>query len=303
KKASENGIPVHQIDEQLELALAGKEIGYLLKGDQKIPVIIHLDESLRNSIDRMKEIPLSHPMGGSLPAREVVEFDSKEKVTTIARNFGRRYSAVSVYLSGRDVASFVEEARQKVKDSIKLDPGYEIEWGGQFKNLERAQKTLGVIIPITLLLIFFLIFKMTDSLVQTLIIFSVIPAGGAGGAILLALRDINFSVSAAVGFIALSGIVVLNSLVLVSFVNQKIMEGQELGHAIFAGSLARLRPVGMTALVAALGFIPMAFNTGLGAEVQRPLATVVIGGLITATPATLLLTPSLLGLFLKKKTA
>jgi cobalt-zinc-cadmium resistance protein CzcA len=195
----------------------------------------------------------------------------------------------------------VAEAREKVQSAIKMDAGYEVEWGGQFKNLERAQQTLAVIIPITLLLIFLLIYKMTNSAAQTLIIFSVIPAGGAGGAILLFLRGINFSVSAAVGFIALSGIVVLNSLVLVSFVNQKLQEGQEKDHAIFAGSLARLRPVGMTALVAALGFIPMAFNTGLGAEVQRPLATVVIGGLMTATPATLLLTPSLLAIFLKIK--
>lgn len=300
-KASENGIPVHQVDEQLETALAGKELGYLLKGDQKIPVILHLDESLRNSVDQMKKIPLSHPLGGSLPASDIVDFNMTEKVTTIARNFGRRYSAVSVYLSGRDVASFVAEAREKVQSAIKMDAGYEVEWGGQFKNLERAQQTLGVIIPLTLLLIFLLIYKMTNSAVQTLIIFSVIPAGGAGGAILLFLRGINFSVSAAVGFIALSGIVVLNSLVLVSFVNQKLQEGQEKDHALFAGSLARLRPVGMTALVAALGFIPMAFNTGLGAEVQRPLATVVIGGLITATPATLLLTPSLLAMFLKIK--
>lgn len=299
KRASESGIPVHQIDEQLETALAGKELGYLLKGDQKIPVILHLDESLRNNIEQMKEIPLSHPMGGSLSAKEVVDFKVTDKVTTIARNYGRRYSAVSVYLSGRDVASFVEEAKRKVQEKVKLSPGYEVEWGGQFKNLERAQKTLLVIIPVTLLLIFLLIYKMTDSALQTFIIFSVIPAGGAGGAILLFLRGINFSVSAAVGFIALSGIVVLNSLVLVSFVNQKIKEGQEKDHAILAGSLARLRPVGMTALVAALGFIPMAFNTGLGAEVQRPLATVVIGGLITATPATLLLTPSLLSMFLK----
>lgn len=300
KKASENGIPVHQIDEQLETALAGKELGYLLKGDQKIPVILHLDESLRNSVDQMKQIPLSHPAGGSLPATEVVDFKMTDKVTTIARSYGRRYSAVSVYLAGRDVASFVDEAKEKVRSHLKLEPGYEIEWGGQFKNLERAQKTLALIIPVTLLFIFLLIYKMTSSVLQTLIIFSVIPAGGAGGAILLFLRGINFSVSAAVGFIALSGIVVLNSLVLVSFVNQKVKEGEEKDHAILAGSLARLRPVGMTALVAALGFIPMAFNTGLGAEVQRPLATVVIGGLITATPATLLLTPSLLGLFLKK---
>ncbi|MCF8058418.1 MAG: CusA/CzcA family heavy metal efflux RND transporter [Bacteriovoracaceae bacterium] len=300
KKASETGIPVHLIDEQLETALAGKELGYLLKGDQKLPVILHLDESLRNSIDQMKKIPLTHPEGGSLPADEVADFKLTEKVTTIARSFGRRYSAVSVYLAGRDVASFVEEAKKKIEGALSLEPGYEIEWGGQFKNLERAQKTLSLIIPITLLFIFLLIYKMTNSVVQTLIIFSVIPAGGAGGAILLFLRDINFSVSAAVGFIALSGIVVLNSLVLVSFVNQKIEEGQVIDHAILSGSIARLRPVGMTALVAALGFIPMAFNTGLGAEVQRPLATVVIGGLMTATPATLFLTPSLLAMFLKR---
>lgn len=299
QKASRSGIPVHQIDQQLETALAGRELGYLLKGDQKIPVIVHLDESLRNNIDLMKEIPLSHPAGGSLAAKEVVNFSLSEKVTTIARSFGRRYSAVSVYLAGRDVSSFVKEAKEKINSALKLEPGYEIEWGGQFKNLERAQKTLAIIIPLTLIFIFLLIYKMTNSFVQTLIIFSVIPAGGAGGAIFIFLRDINFSVSAAVGFIALSGIVVLNSLVLVSFVNQKLEEGQDKEHAILAGSLARLRPVGMTALVAALGFIPMAFNTGLGAEVQRPLATVVIGGLITATPATLLLTPCLLSLFLK----
>ncbi|CAM9966837.1 unnamed protein product, partial [Chrysoparadoxa australica] len=258
-KASEFGIPVHMINEQMETALAGTELGYFLRGDQKLPILLHLDESLKNNLNQISNLPLSLPEGGSLRASNVVDLKLTDKITTIARNFGRRYSAISIYLKDRDVASFVKEAREKMSSQVDLKSGYEFDWGGQFKNLERAQRTLAIIIPITLGLIFLLVFKMTNSLAQTLIIFSVIPAGAAGGVFLLGLRDINFSVSAAVGFIALSGIVVLNSLVLVSFVNQKIEEGQELGHAIMSGALERLRPVSMTALVAALGFIPMAF--------------------------------------------
>jgi cobalt-zinc-cadmium resistance protein CzcA len=223
----------------------------------------------------------------------IAEFSSRGQVTTIARSFGKRYAALSIFWKDRDLGSFVDEAKAKIGREMPLEAGYSLEWGGQFNNLARARLRLALIIPLTLIVIFLLLFRNFESLRLTSLIFSSIPLAITGGIFALYIRGIPFSISAAVGFIALLGIAILNSMVLVDFINHLRHAGQTVRAAVEFGAQSRLRPVLMTALVAGLGFFPMAMNTGLGAEVQRPLATVVIGGLITSTILTLLILPTL----------
>jgi len=209
------------------------------------------------------------------------------------RLVARRCAAVAVFLSGRDIAGYVKEAREAIARELQLPEGYEIRWGGQFKNLERARARLVLIVPAVFLGILLILWRAFGSLRQALLVYTAIPLALTGGVFALALRGIPLSVSASVGFIALMGIAILNGMVLVTFFNQLRAEGLGPGAAAREGALVRLRPVAMTALVASLGFIPMALNTGIGAEVQRPLATVVIGGLVTATLLTLVVLPAL----------
>lgn len=288
------------IMEEVELSLAGKEVGSIFSNGVKYPIILHLDEELRNNTEAIKKIPISLDDGAYAHLDELSSLEKSKEVTTIARMWAKRYSAISIYLSGRDVSSFVKEAREELSKNIKLPDGYYFDWGGQFKNIEKAMGKLKVIIPLTLFIVFLLILNTTRSLTQSLIIFASIPLGLAGGIFTLYLRGMNLSIPAIIGFIALSGIVVLNSLVLVSFINNLLKTEDNLINAVVSGAKSRLRPVAMTALVACLGFIPMAFNTGSGAEVQRPLATVVIGGLITSTFLTMVIIPILM-IFLNKK--
>ena len=202
-------------------------------------------------------------------------------------------ATVLLNVQGRDVGGFVDEAKEVVAAKLNLPPGYSAEWGGQFKNLTSARRRLLIIIPIVLAVIFIILERIFKSIKQTLLVFNSIPFAITGGVFLLWLRDIPLSVSAGIGFIALTGIAILDGMVLVSFFNQLRGEGVPLREAVLKGSMTRLRPVIMTSLVAGLGFVPMAFNTGLGAEVQRPLATVVVGGVISSTILTLLLLPTL----------
>lgn len=299
-KASEYDLTTETISEQLEVALAGRTVGHYFLEGRRVPVVFHLDESHRDDLEVLKALPVPLANGGSLPLSEFATLAHEDKVTTIARRWSQRYSALAIYISGRDLESFVAEAKEKIQSHLKMDPNYKMEWGGQFENLERARAKLMILIPMILFGIFFLIYRVTGSITQTGIIFSAVPLGLAGGVFALYLRGINFSVSAAVGFIALSGIVILNSVVLVSFINQMHTQGTPLLDSIIKGSLSRLRPILMTALVASLGFLPMAIGSGMGAEVQRPLATVVIGGLITSTLLTLFVVPILLAWSNKK---
>ncbi|MCB0377218.1 MAG: efflux RND transporter permease subunit [Bdellovibrionales bacterium] len=289
------------VNEYVKSSLAGEEVGTFFLNGIKTPFVFHLDEEVRDNIDRLKKLPVPLKEGGTVELEKLAQFHFSDRVTTIARRWAERYSAISIYVKDRDISSIVGEAKEKLDQNIKLKAGYAMEWGGQFKNLERARSKLLVIVPLTLLIIFFMIFFMTNSLAQALVIFTAVPMGLAGGVFMLALRGMNFSVSAAVGFIALSGIVILNSMVLVNYINQHLSSDQDVIEVIREGALSRLRPVVMTALVAGLGFLPMAFNTGMGAEVQRPLATVVIGGLITSTLLTMLVVPTLLVITLKSK--
>jgi cobalt-zinc-cadmium resistance protein CzcA len=300
---SRYGVNISDLNQTVELAMGGKQVGSFFEGTIPFPIRIHLDESLRNNIEAIKNIPVLLPQGGTIPLSTLTDFSIKEQVTTIAHVWGDRYAAISIDISGRDVSSVVNEAKSRIEKSIQLPEGYQFYWGGQFKNLSRAQGKLAIIVPITLFIVFAILLKNFGNLSQTLLVFSSVPFAAVGGVFALYMRDIPFSVSAAVGFIALIGIALLNSIVLVTVFHQLKQESPErsLREIVEEGALLRLRPVLMTALVASLGFLPMAFNQGLGAEVQRPLATVVMGGLMTSTLLTLLLLPTLyLGLETKK---
>lgn len=287
------GVNVQDANKTLEMAMGGVQIGNFYEADRRFPIVLHLAEEIRNDEKQIEKIPVALADGGSIPLVKIAKFSETDQVTTIARSFGKRYAALAIFLKDRDVASFVDEAKLKLQKEIKLEPGYSLNWGGQFKNLEKARNRLLLIVPITLLLIFIILFLEFKSVSQTLLVYSSIPLAITGGILFLYLRGISFSISAGIGFIALLGIAILNSMVLVDFINQLREKGKSVYDAVVEGAKSRLRPVIMTALVAGVGFIPMAFNVGLGAEVQRPLATVVIGGIVTSTILTLLLLPAL----------
>lgn len=287
------GMNLHQVNDLLQSAMGGKEVGSFYEQQWRFPIVLRVEETHREDIETIKSLPVGLPDGGTIPLHKVVDFQNKDEVTTIAHDYTQRYAAVAVFLSGRDIAGFVQEARQKITQDLQLPEGYSLSWGGQFKNLDRAQKRLAFIIPVILMGIFIILWWAFENFRLALLVFTTIPLAMTGGVFFLTLRGIPLSVSASVGFIALTGIAILNGMVLVTFFNQLRTKGYEPARAAREGSLIRLRPVAMTALVASLGFLPMALNTGLGAEVQRPLATVVIGGLITSTLLTLLVIPTI----------
>lgn len=282
-----------EINDAVSHALAGGEPGTVIDGNRRYPIVVRMPENLRSRLDEMRLLPLRTSGGGLVTLGQVADFQVVEKVGMIAREMGQRRAAIMVNLRGRDVESFVLEARKKVAEKVALPSGYTVEFGGQFKNLQEARARLAVIVPVALLVIFLLIFMAFGSLRQALLIYTGIPLAVTGGIFALWLRGMPFSISAGVGFIALSGVAVLNGLMMVSYYNQLRESGQSLLDAIIEGSLTRLRPVMMTALVASLGFLPMALGSGAGAEVQRPLATVVIGGIISSTFLTLVVLPIL----------
>ncbi len=293
RKMTEYGIHSSNVNQTFETAFAGEETGQFYTGDIRIPVMVRMAERYRNDLKYIDRVPLDMPGGGTVPLSKVTKMEMGNQVTTIARYNSKRYAAVAIYLKDRDVQGFVDEAKAKIQSGLKLPEGFTTTWGGQFKNLEKARMTLAIILPITLAVIFLILLRTFNDFLQTVLVFLTIPFAATGGVLFLYMRDISFSISAAVGFIALTGIAILNGMVLVSFFNHLRQEGGSLYSSVFEGAMIRLRPVLMTALVASLGFIPMAFNTGPGSEVQRPLATVVIGGLVTATALTLLLLPTL----------
>jgi len=265
----------------------------LLDGNRRYDVVVRLPEAARQDNDIMRQLPVRVGEQGMLPLGALAEFKTNATAEPIMREFGQRRSAILVNLAGRDVEGFVREAEAKVKAAVELPEGYSIEFGGQFKHLREARTRLTVVVPVTLALIFVLVFLSLGSVRQTLIIYSGVPLAAAGGIFALGILGMPFSISAAVGFIALSGVAVLDGLVMISCFNQLREEGKGLRDAVREGSLIRLRPVLITALVASFGFIPMAIAHGAGAEVQRPLAIVVIGGLLTSTFLKLVLLPVL----------
>jgi len=290
-----------ELNRVVNTALAGQEVGKLIEGNRRFDIVVRLNEELREKIDDLKRLPVRVDDGGLLTLGQVADFKVVEQVAAIAREFSQRRAAIMVNLRGRDVESFVLEAQKKVAEQIKLPDGYTIEFGGQFKNLQEARARLGIVVPVALGLIFVLVFMALGSLRQTLLVYTGIPLAVTGGVFALWLRDLPFSISAGIGFIALSGVAVLNGLMLISYFNLLREQGRDVPTCVREGAMTRLRPVLMTALVASLGFVPMAIASGAGAEVQRPLATVVIGGILSSTFLTLVLLPTLYEWMEKRK--
>ncbi len=277
----------------VETALAGAEVGILVEGNRRTPIIVRLSEARRADLPAMERLPLRTEQGGMLALGQVAKVKLVDQPVQIAREGTQRRVSVLINVRGRDTAGFVAEATKALHEKVKFPDGYYFEFGGQFKNLVEARQRLAIVVPLALALIFVLIFLSFGSLRQAALIFTCVPLAVTGGVFALYVRGMPFTISAAVGFIALSGIAVLNGIMLISFINQLRTEGQAVREAVVEGTLTRLRPKLMTALVASLGFVPMAISTGAGAEVQRPLATVVIGGIVTSTFLTLLVVPVL----------
>ena len=290
------GVPTRNVLNVVE-AVGSRRVGDVREGQRRFPLVVRLPDKQRTDPDALAATLIPTATGLMLPLNQVAKITEIEGPSTINREWGRRRITAQCNVRGRDVASFVAEARAKIAAQVKLPDGYTLEWGGQFENMERANQKLLVVVPMALALIFVLLFFSLKTLRDVLIVASGIPLGLVGGVFALWLRGLPFTVSSAIGFIALSGVAILNGLVLVTFIKQKLEEGTPFEQAVREGCIVRLRPVLMTALVAAVGFIPMAVNVGVGGEVQRPLATVVIGGIFTNTLLTLLVLPALYTLF------
>jgi cobalt-zinc-cadmium resistance protein CzcA len=316
------GLNVADVQEIVEISLGGKVAGEVFEGDQRYDLVVRLPENLRTNLDAIHRIPIPlrvhdetedslQPVrfGSALPERTRIPARAYVPLNAVAtleiapgpnqvnRENGKRRVVVSANVRGRDLGSFVEEARARLDQRFALPPGYWVNWGGTFEQMISAAKRLQAVVPLTLLLILLLLFTTLGNVRDALLVFTGVPLALTGGILAIWLRDIPLSIAAGVGFIALSGVAVLNGLVMISFINKLRAEGSALSEAIVEGSLTRLRPVLMTALVASLGFLPMALATGTGAEVQRPLATVVIGGIVSSTVLTLLVLPALYRMF------
>lgn len=296
------GINLSAVQDVLGAAIGGREAGYMFEGDRRYPILLRLSESVRANFEALQSVPvpLAAQVNGrpaSVPLKQVASFSVAEGPNQISRENGKRRIVVTANIRGRDISSVVLEARQKVLAQVEVPAGYWVTWGGQFENLAAAKQRLQLVVPGCFLLIFLLLYSALGSVRYALLVSSAVPLALTGGVAALWLREMPLSVSAAVGFIALSGVAVLNGLVMLTYIRQRAEEGLSTREAILEGAMTRLRPVVMTALVASLGFVPMAFATGTGAEVQKPLATVVIGGLISATLLTLLVLPALYARF------
>lgn len=282
--------------ETIAVAIGGQEAGKVYENDRRYPIVIRLNDALRSDMDALKALPVGLTSNTTAPLSALATLSFSEKFASIPRENGQRRAAVMINLRGRDTASFVEEG-QKIVSKIQIPPGYYVEWGGNFKNLESAKSRLAILVPLALMLVLAMIYAAFRSVGETLLIFSCVPLAWVGGVLSLYANGLPFSISAAVGFIALSGIAVLNGVVLVNFFNQLKAEGKHGFELVSQGTLLRLRPVVMTALVAVFGFLPMMVSSGVGAEVQKPLASVVIGGVVSSTLLTLFVLPILFSVF------
>lgn len=315
------GLNIADVQNVVAMAIGGKNVGKVFEGDRRFDLTVRLTEDKRKNMELLKGIPIPFPKNFTAQRAEAFPISDSEstrhsnfiplgavasfKVVTgpnqISRENGKRRIVVTANVRNRDLGSFIQEAEKSIGENVALPPGYWIAWGGQFEHLISATQRLWIVVPMALVLIFLLLFSALKSAKNAILVFTAIPLALTGGLLSLWIRGIPLSISAAIGFIALSGVAVLNGLVMISFINTLREEGVPLEEAVRKGSLTRLRPVLMTALVAALGFIPMALATGTGAEVQRPLATVVIGGIISSTALTLLVLPALYRVFHHEK--
>ena len=305
------GLNVREVQDLVAAAVGGREAGLIFQGDRRFDLIVRLPEALRGDVQALATLPVPLPQSSEgsaeyasiadvapaapafVPLGDIAELKLSTGLNQVSRENGKRRVVVQANVRGRDIGSFVEEARQRIAEQAPPPAGTYLTWGGQFENLQRAKERLLIVVPVCFLLIFLLLYTTFGSVKYAVMVFTCVPLALTGGIVALWLRDMPFSISAAVGFIALSGVAVLNGLVMVTFINQMREEGEGLEDAIIHGSIVRLRPVLMTALVAALGFVPMAIATGAGAEVQKPLATVVIGGIVSATLLTLIVLPAI----------
>jgi cobalt-zinc-cadmium resistance protein CzcA len=287
------GLDVSDVQAVVEAAIGGKAVGQIFEGDRRFDLVVRLPETARNDPATIETLPIALPEGKFVPLREVADIEVAPGPNAINRENGKRRVVVTSNVRGRDLGSFVSELRENIGREVELPPGYWLEFGGTFEQLMSAQQRLQTVVPLALLLILGLLYLAFHSWRDALLVFSGVPLALTGGVLALWARGIPLSISAGVGFIALSGVAVLNGLVMVSFMRTLLAEGKPLDEAVMDGALRRLRPVLTTALVASLGFVPMALNVGTGSEVQRPLATVVIGGIITSTVLTLLVLPVL----------
>lgn len=293
------GLQLSDLQNAIEIALSGRKSGRVYEGDKRFDLIVRLPDKARISPDVLRKISIPLPIAADgikhfIPLSEVAAINLKESPNQISRENGKRRVVITLNVRGRDLTSFITDAKQQINTTIKIPSEYWLEWGGQFEQLESATKRLEFVVPITLAIILLLLFSAFGNILDALLVFTGIPLALTGGVLALWLRGIPLSISAGIGFIALSGVAVLNGLVLISFMNKLAVNNHiPLEEVIFQGSIARLRPVLMTALVASLGFLPMAIATGTGSEVQRPLATVVIGGILSSTFLTLLVLPGL----------
>jgi len=308
------GLGVADVQDVIEVAIGGKVVGQLFEGDRRFDIVVRLPESLRTDMEAMKRIPVPLPRAAAagevtgaaagvafVPLGAIADFEVAPGPNQVSRENGKRRVVVTANVRGRDIGSFVAEAERRIRDGVAIPPGYWTTWGGQFEQLLSARTRLQVVVPVALLLIFGLLFMTFGNVRDALLVSTGVPLALTGGVFFLWVRGIPFSISAAVGFIALSGVAVLNGLVMITFINTLRDKGQSVEAAVMQGAVARLRPVLMTALVASLGFLPMALATGRGAEVQRPLATVVAGGILSSTALTLLLLPVLYRLFARER--
>jgi len=292
------GLNLSAVQDVIGTAIGGREAGIVIEGDRHFQIVVRMSDLIRNDPDILKSLPVPLPQAGlTVPLGQLADFRTSEGPNQVSRENGKRRVVVTANVRNRDIASVVDEARQQITAKVALPSGYWLSWGGQYENLIAARQRLAVVVPACFALILMLLFSALGSAREALLVFSAVPLALTGGVLALWLRGMPFSVSAAVGFIALSGIAVLNGLVMLTFIKQLMAEGRDRLAAIYEGALTRLRPVAMTALVASLGFVPMALATGTGAEVQRPIATVVIGGLISATLLTLFVLPALYAWF------
>ncbi|HDS1141826.1 MULTISPECIES: efflux RND transporter permease subunit [Stenotrophomonas] len=294
------GVSIDEVQKTISVALGGEAVGQVFEGDRRFDIVVRLPENLRQDTRTLASLPVAVAAGASsgeqrafVPLGQLAKVEVAPGPNQVSRENGKRRVVITSNVRGRDLGSFVEELREKVGQEVQLPEGYWIEYGGTFEQLISASKRLSVVVPVVLVMIFGLLFMAFGSGKDAAIVFSGVPLALTGGVVALWMRDIPLSISAGVGFIALSGVAVLNGLVMISFIKSLREQGTPLHQAVTEGALTRLRPVLMTALVASLGFLPMALNVGAGAEVQRPLATVVIGGIISSTLLTLLVLPAL----------
>jgi cobalt-zinc-cadmium resistance protein CzcA len=297
------GLNVSDVQDVLAAATGGEDAGQLFEGDQRFALVVRLPEHLRSDLTTLERLPIPLAEGGYVPLGEIASLNLAPGPNQISRENGKRRLVVTANVDGRDLGSFVSEVRERVTSEVQVPPGYWLTYGGTFEQLQSATERLSLLVPVTLVMIFGLLLMTFGSAKDAALVFSGVPLALTGGVVSLWLRGIPLSITAGVGFITLSGVAVLTGVVMVSAFRDKLANGAPIDTAIREGAMLRLRPILMVALVAALGFLPMALNTGTGAEVQRPLATVVIGGILSSTVLTLLVLPGLYRMTYRRRSA